>query len=599
MNRSPSRFALVLVSVGLLPVGLSACEGAAPAVDASASDAPACAPDLAVFETEVRPHIERHCGSCHGTTPDFGAPVTLLDGPSLLARRDDGTRLVDRIAMRLIDGSMPPVGMPRLLDADADAIVSWASCGAQTAPPGTGLRSSGQPFLSPDDAPAGLATLDFTADEYVVLPDTRDDYRCFVFDADVSEPVFARRFEMIFDETRVLHHLVLLRDTERRTEPGDFACIDGSGMPAGSQYLYAWAPGQSALEFPEGGLRISPGERFILQIHYNNGAHVPDVRDSSGVRLYLGPVAGPEYGMVAIGPTNFEIPAHGRETVSSRCTFATETRLLAGLPHMHLLGDSFVEDVVRAGGGTEPMIRIEGWDFGTQLFYSFPITLAAGDAITTSCTFENTRDVPTVSGAGTDDEMCFDFVYATPPPASRYCDEGAADRPSDVRYVPGECLPAGSPTDDLPLVRGSWEQAESPPALAQAGLPDGRWLLEAVEFYLTNPNTPVGTIDLEATYVLARGQVVTTAGHLSYDLSNDVVVLTESGLRFGGPDSYTMGGVLPVSSPATMPLDCPEGATEGVDLEWGIEGDLLTIGFESSNVPGSRLWPRYQFRRLP
>src|SRR5688572_15153676 len=111
MTRSPARVSLVVLSLAL-----AACQGAAPATDASASDAPTCAPDLAAFETEVLPHIEHHCGSCHGTTPNFGAPVTLLDGPSLLARRADGTRLVDRIASRLIDGSMPPVGMPRLLD---------------------------------------------------------------------------------------------------------------------------------------------------------------------------------------------------------------------------------------------------------------------------------------------------------------------------------------------------------------------------------------------------------------------------------------------------------------------------------------------------
>jgi hypothetical protein len=575
---------------------LGACNGPVAPADGS-SDAPACEPDLAAFDETVRPHVEHYCGSCHGTTPNYGAPVTLLDGPSLFVRRPDGTRLVDRIAMRLMDGSMPPTGMPRPLDADAQAIVDWASCGALTVPPATGLRTSGQPFLSPEDAPPGLTTLDFTAHDYAVGPDVRDDYRCFVFDADVDGPRFARRFEMIFDETRVLHHLVLLRDTEHHTTLGDFACIDGSGMPTGSQYLYAWAPGETALEFPAGGLRISPGDRFIVQIHYNNGAHVPDVTDSSGVRLYLGDAVGPEYGMVAIGPTNFEIPAHDRTTISSRCTFAEDTTLIAGLPHMHLLGDSFSEDVIRADGAHEPMIRLDGWDFGIQLFYAFPITLHAGDAITTSCTFQNPRDVSARSGVGTEDEMCFDFVYATPPPTSRYCDEGAADRPTDVRYVPGACVPEGTPTDDLPLVRGSWTEATEPPALTQGTVPDGRWLLESTDFFLTNPNTPVGTIDLATTYVLARGQVVTSGGHLAYDLSNDVVVLTDGGLRFGGPDSYTMGGALPATSPGTMTLDCPAAATHGVPLEWGIDGDVLTIGFESSSVPGSRLWPRYRFRR--
>lgn len=572
---------------------LAAC--GSPAVTAD-DGGQACTPDLAAFETSAQPHLERYCGRCHGETPDFGAPMSLLDGESLLATRGDGTRLADRIAARIMDGTMPPVGMPRMPDADADAIVQWASCGALDAPEGTGLRSSAPPFLAPPTAPTGLETLELLADEHVVGPDVRDEYRCFVFDADITEERFVRRFEMVFDETRVLHHIVLLRDAEERTTPGDFDCYDGSGMPAGSQYLYAWAPGQSALEFPEGGLRISPGERFIVQVHYNNGPGIPDVRDSSGVRLYLGPVEGPEYGMVAIGPTDFLIPARGRASIASRCTFAEDTTVVAGMPHMHFLGESFTQSITRAAGGRETLIALEGWSFETQLFYALPTTLRAGDTITTTCTFQNPGESPVPSGEDTADEMCFDFMYVTPPPTSRYCDEGDEDRPTDVRYVPGECLPAGTATDDLPLVRGSWIQATEPPALVQASVPDARWVMESLQFYLTNPNTPIGAIDLEATYVLARGQVITSGGALSYDVDADNVVLTDSGVRFGEPDSYSFRGAFSGgASPATLPLECPAGGD--AELEWGIEGDVLTIGFVSESVPGSTLWPRYRFRR--
>lgn len=557
---------------------------------------PACQPDLAAYEADVRPRIERYCGTCHGETPNFGAPFTLLDPEALLAIHPDGTRIVDRIGERLFDGSMPPVGMPRLPEEDADAIAAWASCGTIDVPPATGLVSSATPFLAPEDPPAGLEVLDFHADEYAVGPEVRDDYRCFVFDADVPEDRFVRRFEMIYDETRVLHHVVLLRDPERHTELGDFDCYGGGGMPPGSQYLYAWAPGQSALEFPEGGLRISPGERFVVQIHYNNGRRLPDVADSSGVRLYLGPTEGPEYGMVAMGPTNFELAPRMRTAVSSRCTIREPTTLIAGMPHMHLLGSEFSQRIVPTTGARSNLVSLTGWSFETQLFYALPAQLMPGDVIETTCTFENPSSETVTSGENTTDEMCFDFLYASPPPPERYCDEGSEDRPTDVAYLPGECLSGGA--TDTTLARGMWMVASAPPVLAAATVPDGRWVLESMDFYITDANTPIGTIDLANTYVLGRGQVVTSGGTLTYDVAQDSVVLSESGVRFGGPGQSSFALTFDDSvTPAAGPLSCPAGGN--VAFDWGLEGDVLTIGFESTDVPGQTLWPRFHFRRQP
>lgn len=582
---------------------LAGCTTAGGGLDASAPDAseagPACAPEVSAFRGTVRPLLERYCGSCHGDTPNYGAPVSLLDPAALLAPREGGLRLVDRVAQRLADGTMPPAGMPRLPSAEANAIAAWASCGAVSVPSSAGLVSSAAPLLAPSAAPTGLPTATFRANAYPVGPDVRDDYHCFVFDAPVTEPRFVRRFEMVFDATPVLHHLVLLRDTERRTSVGDFNCYDGSGMPTGSQYLYAWAPGQSALEFPSGGLRMAPGERYIVQIHYNNGRSLPDVRDSSGVRMYLAPASGPEYGMVAVGPTNFGLAPRSRTPVTSRCTLRSEVTAFAGLPHMHLLGSEFSQSVTRAGSGAvEPFVRLTGWDFNTQLFYSLPTTFHAGDVLETTCTFRNSTDHVVRSGENTTDEMCFNFLYVTPPPGARYCDEGTAERPTDVTYTPGACLPAGTPTE-LPLVRGLWSRAAQPPALAQASVPDARWVLSGVDYYVTNTSTPIGNIDLAATYTLARGQVLTRGGALTYDLAQDNVVVSDTGVRFGEPGHNSFAGSFSAtSSPTDLPLTCPAGGGSA-RLDWGLSGDELTVGFTSRDVPGQTLWPRFHFRRAP
>lgn len=369
-------------------------------------------------------------------------------------------------------------------------------------------------------------------------------------------------------------------------------------MPPGSQYLYAWAPGQSAIEFPEGGLRISPGERFIVQIHYNNGASLPDVRDSSGVRLLHGPVGGTEYGMIAIGPTDFSIPPRMRRSAESRCTIREESRLFVGAPHMHLLGTDFHQSVERVGGARERIIDLHGWSFETQLFYSLETALAPGDVITTRCTFQNSTSERVTSGEDTTDEMCFDFAYITPPPRERYCDEGDDDNPTDVAYLPSACLPTGTSLE-VPLVRGRWTQASAPPPLPSAGpVPDGRWVLESSDAWVTGIDTPIGNIDLEATYTLGRGQVVVSDGALTYDVWQDSVVKSDAGIRFGGPAHYDFSVSFDATeSPVRAPLTCPVGASGSVRLVWGVEGDRLTFEFQTSDVPGQTLWSRFTFLR--
>ena len=44
-----------------------------------------CEPDLATWESDIAPIVERHCGTCHGESPNFGAPNALVDHAMLLA----------------------------------------------------------------------------------------------------------------------------------------------------------------------------------------------------------------------------------------------------------------------------------------------------------------------------------------------------------------------------------------------------------------------------------------------------------------------------------------------------------------------------------
>lgn len=593
MNHRPTLLAALLLS-GCGSVTTAPTDAAPPSDTAPATDAGSgpCVPDRATWDSTMRAHVTTHCGTCHGAAPTFGAPYALVDYDQLVAG-EPGSRRIDRMAAALASGTMPPTSAPAPTDGVAQALTQWASCGARTASTRPRLRSSRPWMRAPERAPEGLTAWDLRVGNYPVGPRVTDRYQCFTFTVPEGGPRFIRRFEMLLDRREVLHHAVLLRDTNRTAPAQPFEC---TAMPEGSQYLMAWAPGQDAFEFPDGGLRMTPGERYVLQMHYNNGAQLPDVVDNSGVRILHGPPTGTEYGMIAIGPVGFSIPARSMAAASSACTFREPTRLYAGGPHMHVLGTSFSQQVLRAGGAMEPLIAIENWDFDYQFLYDFGSTLIApGDRIETRCTWNNPGSRTVFSGTGTADEMCFNFAYVTPPSPARYCDEPLR-APGEIAYAPGRCAPPAAGTN-LPSVTGRMV-VDPAPAPSGGAIPDGRWELTGITWHVDTATTAIGTIDVNASVIVGRGQIWTEPGRLIADLANRVELRFTAGVRFDRDIPVSVSGTTTGDGPMrVLTQSCP--GTSTTNLAVTVRGDELVLGFDPTSFGGINITPRYTFRRAP
>lgn len=565
---------------------------AGPRADGGFDASGPCVPDRAAWDRSVRAKVVTHCATCHGATPSFGAPYSLLEYDSLVAGAV-GHRRVDAMAEQLATGAMPPPSTPAPPDDVANELAAWASCGARTASTAARVQSSRPWVRAPEHAPEGLATWDLRADHYAVGLNVTDRYQCFTFTVPGDGPRFIRRFEMLLDRREVLHHVVLLRDPDRTAPERPFEC---TSMPSGSQYLMAWAPGQDAFEFPDGGLRMTPGERYVLQVHYNNSRRVADVVDTSGVRLYHGPPTGTEYGMIAIGPVGFSIPARSAASASSGCTFREPTRLFAGGPHMHVLGTSFSQQVLRAGGATDPLITVDHWDFNYQFIYDLGATLIApGDRIETRCTWNNTGARAVYSGTGTADEMCFDFAYVTPPSPDRYCDQPLRT-PGEIAYVPGRCAPPAAGTG-LATVTGHMV-VDPAPAPTGGVIPDGRWNLTGITWHVDTANTAIGMIDVNASVIVGRGQLWTEPGRIIADLANRVELAFTGGVRFDRDIPVSVSGTYTAATPTrTFTQTCPGAGTSHVAVS--VEGDRMTLGFDPTSFGGVMITPRYVFQRAP
>jgi hypothetical protein len=388
-------------------------DGNNPLPDAEPETAPdpTCTPSREIWDAVVSGMMERNCGQCHGEVPDFGAPNSLTDYDELI-KGVEGQRPIDRIVARMDEDTMPPPAMARPPHVDRDTMVEWASCGLVHPDETVGLEVSREVFPEPEEMPVDTRQVNMIASDFEVGEFTLDLYQCFYFPSPTTGDELVKRIEPVIDESRVLHHLVLMEIPGAIDESSSSVCGTTFG-----DIIYAWAPGGGAIQFPNnGGFKIKSDKHYLVQTHYNNGAGIKDVKDNSGVWLYIGDANGPEYSMLSTGSgiPDISVPP-GETAISSRtCTINKDLELLTGFPHMHSTGDTFRETIQRVDGGEELLIDLTGWRFEAQFFYDMPIQLSEGDEITTTCTYLNLTDETVRGGLRTEDEMCFDFIYATP-----------------------------------------------------------------------------------------------------------------------------------------------------------------------------------------
>ena len=421
--------------------------------------------------------LDTQCGHCHGESPTFGAPMSLFSWTDLHARYTDpsemglrhgagSTDYIGRHVFELVAESvrhtrrpMPPQPAPRLSPVEIDTLVGWAE---MDAPPGIGCNpvetddpgdpsdlddedpadlgnESPSPSPSPSPAPAptpspmppsetGDARCDYefelrahdgnTADDprgYPV-PLSRDHYECFYFRLPYAGEVHGLSFEPIVDNARVLHHWLLYEESNTRVSDGDHTgCI---GVHEGAELVAGWAPGGNPLVMPEGvGMKLPAGDDrvFVLEVHYNNSARTPDLRDRSGVRICATSDLRPETaGMQWLGTEQIFMLGPGTQDFSGECNprLSSPVTIIKSSPHMHRRGRHLKTVIHRQGGQQETLID-EPFDFEHQVIYDTPAVVHPGDSLRTTCTFEHDGGLAGF-GSGTGDEMCYNFVVAYP-----------------------------------------------------------------------------------------------------------------------------------------------------------------------------------------
>ena len=399
----------------------------------------------ATYHRDVRPLLERHCNACHA---DGGiAPFTL-------GSYDEVYELRESLVASVQAGLMPPWGMEAgcgtyvgdssMVPEDRATLQAWLDQGAVEGDAADFIAPTpiALPELSRTDLTLGLA-------EPYLPTQMPDEYRCFVLDWPETETAFVTGFEVDPGNVSIAHHAIAYiaapeeaeayeqRDAD---EPGPgYTCFGG---PAGSQpldfitsrWLGAWAPGARVGDLPEGtGLRIDPGSKIVLQMHYNTLASDGEP-DQTQIRYRLESQVEREAVMLPWADPSWlagsmPIPAGTDDTVHS---FSMDPTTIIGLltndsiadgqpleffsaiHHMHKRGSRGLQTIERLDGSSECLVDVPRYDYDWQHSYRYTESKVVnpGDLLRLECQWDNTTNDAAVNwGDGTNDEMCLGIHY--------------------------------------------------------------------------------------------------------------------------------------------------------------------------------------------
>lgn len=400
------------------------------------------------FSKSIMPIFENKCASCHNAEGPGSIHWNLITAQDAA----DTSQVIEAF---VTSGFMPPWPASdlsadfhgnRSLSVDQiDALIAWAAAGGEIDVDPT----------TPIESPSGVVRLDDVDMDLEPLepfdgsPETLDDYRCLVYDPQLTERQMLNGFNFIADQTEVVHHAIgymvpadgrELADAaaEADTAGGGWSCFGSIGIPVDDDIFIAWAPGQEPTQYPENsGLVMEPGDFIVIQIHYHYEVDAPadasrveldflddGSADSSQIRIaeYVAPAeipcsadeTGPLcdratameralglYGrqgvqadqfnaICGVTPADFAEMTNGIATGSCELPIYEFGEIVSVFGHMHEIGTKFRMTLNPGRPDERVMLDIPEWDFDWQYNYEpvENIVVNPGDSVLIECEWD-------------------------------------------------------------------------------------------------------------------------------------------------------------------------------------------------------------------
>jgi hypothetical protein len=371
----------------------------------------------------VKTIVDKQCGTCHGATASFGAPMSLTTQAQFQAASvyNPAVTVSQAVKTRVnaTTNPMPPPTSGTLSAADKATLNSWLDQGAPAASETTCASAGGSGEFDPNNIDTrGLECYKMLAFDYGGVGEfpvgaITDGYYNFGFQAPWTGMVYGMVVRPVIDNAQALHHWLLYREPV-----GAGSITETIGQHAGGELIHGWAPGGIAMDFRRhGNVGFElPAETYSVEIHYNSSDAF--ATDASGVELCV--QRNPPQNIASLSWLGYDqggtlsyasgICLEPSTSWTGTCTPASfePIHILYVTPHLHQAG-RHMKAVINGPNG-QRVLHDEPFDFAYQITYEKNEILQPGESITTSCTFSE----PKCAGQSTSQEMCYLFTYAWP-----------------------------------------------------------------------------------------------------------------------------------------------------------------------------------------
>jgi hypothetical protein len=226
------------------------------------------------------------------------------------------------------------------------------------------------------------------------------------------------------DSAAFVHHIIFVRALA--PEPAGFAECDVAFRMSWDPVFIAGA-GKSKLEFPsDAGHILKKNTQMLVQMHLLNVTDKP-VDGSLTIDMHKSANKNPRpVNTYIFGSMNVRLPPLQKSEVVGQCELKEPVNLIAGFPHMHLLGRGMRVEAGPTWDTVKSVFERIPFDFNYQSINSVSVALKAGDKVRVTCQYQNTEPTEVTYGESTHNEMCFFVGFAVDRTAISACDLGQA-----------------------------------------------------------------------------------------------------------------------------------------------------------------------------
>jgi len=338
------------------------------------------------YATQIAPVLKQNCVECH--RKDGIGPWSM----NSYRRVANYAEMIEEV---LLTRRMPPwdpnpdygeFQVPHQLDREqTQTLLAWVKAGA---PRGTGPDPLEEPLPPLPEWRLGKPDAVLHLPEPEKVPATGIvDYRYVEVASPFTNDVWLSAMDIKPGNHKVVHHVILyVKSPDDKDDDNDHG-----------KFFVGWAPGASALRYPDGVAKKLPANsKLTLELHYTTCG--TEEEDSSEVALYL--ASGPQKRNAETREAvqfNLDIPP-GEAQAAHLATYAfKKPATIYGLfPHMHFRGKWMRYELLLPDGKRETILDVPRYDFQWQMSYYFkePMHVPAGTWLLVTGAFDNSAANP-------------------------------------------------------------------------------------------------------------------------------------------------------------------------------------------------------------